>query len=107
MMANEFRLAVGSDRMRSTRVRIQRAGDDFIFEGGGWGHGVGMCQFGAKHLAEIGYRYKDILRYYYPASELRNLEDFTGFALVPSPESSEENVFKRWFGELQSFVEDL
>ncbi|MBI2166709.1 MAG: SpoIID/LytB domain-containing protein [Candidatus Omnitrophica bacterium] len=107
LMANEFRLAVGSDRMRSTRVRIQRAGDDFVFEGGGWGHGVGMCQFGAKHLAEIGYRYKDILRYYYPASDLRNLEDFSGLAPAPSQESSEGNVFKRWLGELQSFVEDL
>lgn len=106
LAANEFRLAVGADRMRSTRVRIQRAGNDFIFEGRGWGHGVGMCQFGAKRLAEIGYRYKDILRYYYPGSELRNLEDFTGSVPLPQ-ESSEGNVFKRWWGELTSFVEDL
>ena len=37
----------------------------FIFEGRGWGHGVGMSQWGAYHMAQIGYSYKDILAFYY------------------------------------------
>lgn len=37
----------------------------FIFEGRGWGHGVGMSQWGAYHMAQIGYTYKEILSFYY------------------------------------------
>ena len=37
----------------------------FIFEGRGWGHGVGMSQWGAYHMAQIGYSYKEILSFYY------------------------------------------
>ena len=38
--------------------------------GGGWGHGVGMCQIGAIGRAEHGQTYRDILAHYYPASHL-------------------------------------
>lgn len=37
----------------------------FIFEGRGWGHGVGMSQWGAYHMAQLGYSYKSILAFYY------------------------------------------
>jgi len=37
----------------------------FVFEGRGWGHGVGMSQWGAYHMAQLGYKYKDIIDYYY------------------------------------------
>ena len=39
--------------------------DSVIFTGTGWGHGVGMSQFGAKGMADRGYSYKDILKHYY------------------------------------------
>ena len=107
LSANEFRLALGPDRVRSTRIRIERVGDQFLFKGKGWGHGVGMCQFGAKHLAELGYRYTDILRYYYPESEIRNIEGFLGEGAQTSVPSGGESVFKRWYGKLKSYVEDL
>lgn len=107
LSANEFRLALGPDRIRSTRIKVERAGDQFIFRGRGWGHGVGMCQFGAKRLAELGYRYADILRYYYPGSEIRNLEDFLGPEVSRPLPAPGENVFKRWYGKLKSYVEDL
>lgn len=38
--------------------------------GGGWGHGVGMCQFGARGMAQIGADYKQILQHYYPGTTL-------------------------------------
>ncbi|MFZ3373899.1 MAG: SpoIID/LytB domain-containing protein [Desulfitobacteriaceae bacterium] len=37
----------------------------FIFSGRGWGHGVGMSQWGAYHMAQLGYGYADILGFYY------------------------------------------
>ncbi|OJT16447.1 hypothetical protein BO221_49920 [Archangium sp. Cb G35] len=40
------------------------------FRGGGWGHGVGMCQTGAIGRAEAGQRYQDILRFYYNGAEV-------------------------------------
>jgi stage II sporulation protein D len=40
------------------------------FRGGGWGHGVGMCQTGAIGRAEAGHRYQDILRHYYNGAEV-------------------------------------
>lgn len=38
---------------------------DFVFQGGGYGHGVGMSQNGTKAMAEKGYRYEEILCHYY------------------------------------------
>jgi stage II sporulation protein D len=40
------------------------------FRGGGWGHGVGMCQTGAIGRAEAGQRYEDILRFYFNGAEV-------------------------------------
>jgi stage II sporulation protein D len=42
-----------------------------IARGRGNGHGVGMCQTGAIGMARKGYSYEDILRYYYPGTEIR------------------------------------
>jgi stage II sporulation protein D len=37
----------------------------YVVNGRGWGHNVGMSQFGAKGMAERGFTYKDILHFYY------------------------------------------
>ncbi len=37
----------------------------FVFVGGGWGHGVGMCQYGARGMAEAGRSWRDILLHYF------------------------------------------
>jgi SpoIID/LytB domain protein len=44
--------------------------DEWEFDGGGWGHGVGMPQFGAQGKALAGNDYRAILEYYYPGTEL-------------------------------------
>jgi stage II sporulation protein D len=44
---------------------------DIIAEGGGWGHGIGMCQVGAMGRARAGQDYRTILRTYYPGTEIR------------------------------------
>ncbi len=43
------------------------------FRGGGWGHGVGMCQTGAIGRAEAGQRYQDILRFYFNGAEVSSI----------------------------------
>ncbi len=45
----------------------------YTFNGGGYGHGVGMSQYGAKGMAEIGHTFDEILAYYYPGTELGSL----------------------------------
>ncbi|WP_375760149.1 SpoIID/LytB domain-containing protein [Corallococcus exercitus] len=42
----------------------------WLFRGGGWGHGVGMCQTGAIGRAEAGQSYPEILRYYFNGAEV-------------------------------------
>jgi stage II sporulation protein D len=46
---------------------------EFIFNGRGWGHGVGMCQVGAYGLAKQGWSYEQILKAYYTGIELTRL----------------------------------
>lgn len=45
----------------------------FVFKGRGWGHGVGMSQWGAKYLGETGYNYREILYYYYPGTTIEKI----------------------------------
>jgi peptidoglycan hydrolase-like amidase len=45
----------------------------FHFTGGGWGHGVGMCQVGAIGRAEQGYDYRQILAHYYGGAKVVRL----------------------------------
>lgn len=46
----------------------------FYFSGSGWGHGVGMCQWGAKGMALEGFNYKQILQHYYPGTTISVIE---------------------------------
>lgn len=71
--SNKFRLIVGSGVLRSTKCTIAREGGRLVFSGFGWGHGVGMCQWGARSLAEKGWDYKEILKYYYPGSKIKKI----------------------------------
>lgn len=56
--------------LKSTRFRMMGA---LAVRGDGWGHGVGMSQYGARSLARSGYDYSQILGFYYPATELQRL----------------------------------
>ena len=45
----------------------------YTFVGGGWGHGVGMSQYGAMGMADAGFTYDEILYHYFPGTELTNI----------------------------------
>ncbi len=68
--ANEFRLLVGPNVLRSTAFKVIDKGDSFVFEGCGWGHGVGLCQYGSQDMAKSGFKWFDILKHYYPKIDL-------------------------------------
>ena len=45
------------------------------FEGLGWGHGVGMCQWGAFFMSRKGFNAEQILGYYYPEAKIKKIEE--------------------------------
>ena len=49
---------------------IEKSGDYFIINGGGYGHGIGMSQNGANELAKSGKSYKEILEFFYPGTKV-------------------------------------
>lgn len=65
----------GMDMLPSGFFTVEKEEDAFTFTGGGYGHGVGMSQNGAKAMADEGYTYKEILAHYYIGSEIANLLD--------------------------------
>src|SRR5699024_10342551 len=52
-------------QLRSNDFTVKQKGDHYIFTTKGYGHGVGMSQYGANEMAKQGNNYKDILTYYY------------------------------------------
>lgn len=56
--------------LRSTDFEIRFNDQEVIITTRGYGHGVGMSQWGANEMAKIGYKYKDILKYYYKDVEI-------------------------------------
>lgn len=59
--------------LRSTDFEIKQVGENFNIITRGYGHGVGMSQYGANELAKSGKSYKDILAYYYKNTRIVNL----------------------------------
>lgn len=75
MPATKFRMAVGSTVIKSTNFTVQVENGLASFKGVGYGHGVGLCQYGAKQRALDGFSYAEILAYYYPGTKLSKLSE--------------------------------
>lgn len=61
--------------LRSLDFSLKKEGDKIIISTTGYGHGVGMSQYGALGMAQEGYSYKDILKYYYSGTEIKKMEN--------------------------------
>jgi stage II sporulation protein D len=72
--ATALRSALGADVLRSTNFKVHRHGTQLIFDGLGWGHGVGLAQEGAKAMAQAGKDYRNILSHYYPGAHWARLK---------------------------------
>lgn len=57
--------------LRSSTFECDYKDGSFIFKVKGYGHGVGMSQYGANHLAQQGKTYEEILKHYYPNTEIK------------------------------------
>lgn len=64
--APDFRVALSSTDMKSTMLdKVEMEGDQVVFKGRGYGHGVGMSQWGAFKMAEEGKKAEEILSHYF------------------------------------------
>ena len=73
LRGEELRRLVGYTVIPSTQFEIETIGRTVVLSGRGAGHAVGLCQWGAKEMAGLGYPYATILHYYFPGTELQNL----------------------------------
>jgi stage II sporulation protein D len=73
LRGEDLRRVVGYTLLASTMFDFEVTGLQVKFTGRGAGHGVGLCQWGAKELAERGYSAETILYYYYPGTDIRTL----------------------------------
>ncbi|HYM37346.1 MAG TPA: SpoIID/LytB domain-containing protein [Nitrospiraceae bacterium] len=71
LRGEDFRRLIGYSVIPSTQFDVESMGWEIAFSGRGAGHAVGLCQWGAKEMAEHGYPYTTILAYYFPGTELR------------------------------------
>jgi stage II sporulation protein D len=69
----DLRRALGYMKLRSLSFEVKAAKGKITVSGQGFGHGAGMCQWGAKAYAEKGWDYKRILEHYYSGAELRRM----------------------------------
>lgn len=68
----EIRKTLSRSHLYSSAFVVKRENGDFILEGAGWGHGVGLCQIGAAVMGNSGYGYKEILAHYYKGASVVN-----------------------------------
>ena len=59
--------------LRSTSFTINKVGSNVVFKTKGYGHGVGMSQYGAQGMANNGYKYEEIIKHYYQGVEISKI----------------------------------
>ncbi len=56
--------------LKSSTFTVKCADGNFVFTVSGYGHGVGMSQYGADYMARQGFTYEEILKHYYVGTEI-------------------------------------
>jgi stage II sporulation protein D len=77
-LAKDLRRILGWKRLPSTWFTLRVARDTAVFEGKGYGHGVGLDQWGALEMALHDKDYREIVSFFYPGTEITAYED-SGF----------------------------
>ena len=77
----DFKIIVGRvlgwNLLKSSRFQIARSGNEYIFRGSGFGHGLGLCQEGAHVMAELGADYREILAKYFPSTHISESDHYS------------------------------
>ena len=79
--------------LKSNAITIKYKDGEFTFTSCGWGHGVGMSQWGAHYYAENGWTYDQILTHYYVDAKLALSEPASSSEKAPEDNSSEDNTY--------------
>jgi len=74
LTGKDFRQMLGPNEARSTNFDASIRWGLVVLEGRGWGHGVGMCQWGAYGMAREGRSAKEILAHYYPGTQIATID---------------------------------
>jgi stage II sporulation protein D len=75
--AQKLRELFGLSEVRSLNFTLEVTDGELVFTGKGHGHGVGLCQWGARGLAKQGRTGPQILAYYYPGCRITSWETLT------------------------------
>jgi stage II sporulation protein D len=75
MNGNNFRLMFSPEKIRSLYFTSKKDSDGLVLKGHGWGHGVGLCQWGARGMAMRGYSYREILSHYYMGVKIASVRN--------------------------------
>jgi stage II sporulation protein D len=93
VLTNRF----GVSALRSTMFDVSTEDGNYVFEGSGFGHGVGLSQWGAHEMAERGYNFEEILQFYFAGTRIRSMEKL-GFevdrsvgAVTPATDDDDNN----------------
>jgi len=78
--------SLGWQMIKSSRFEVTRAGNEFVFRGSGFGHGLGLCQEGAHVMATRGMDHRRIIDHYFPGVRLNILNRL----VVPASYLSED-----------------
>ncbi|HDZ77653.1 MAG TPA: SpoIID/LytB domain-containing protein, partial [Candidatus Omnitrophica bacterium] len=70
-----FRQIMDPKEIRSLNFSLEINEGSVDFFGFGWGHGVGMCQWGAYFMSKQGYKYQSILQFYYSGAEIGKIKN--------------------------------
>jgi stage II sporulation protein D len=70
-----FRRKLGWRRLPSTNFTVRMENGDAVFEGKGYGHGVGLCQWSSEEMARGGTDWRDILAHFYPGTDLTTIHE--------------------------------
>jgi stage II sporulation protein D len=71
--AETLRAALGNTEIPSVFFELELSEGEAVFSGRGRGHGVGLCQWGAKEMAGKGHDFKSILSHYYPGAVVERM----------------------------------
>lgn len=72
--ATDFRKKIGNTIIKSTLFDVNVIGNKVFVSGKGYGHGVGMSQYGAVEMAKKGSNYKDIIGFYFPGTNIEKIK---------------------------------
>ena len=64
----------GVSKQTSDSNKIPTKSGEYVISGRGWGHNVGMSEYGAKHMAQAGYTYKQIIQFYFTSTTVDTMK---------------------------------